>query len=95
MPALGLVRGSLVKSGLITGPGAVDPLVQAEFKTVSVVDDTVASHGPDPHAETTIATGSSTVFANGKPVTLAGKDGSTATCGDQVDTGALSVFVGP
>ena len=97
MPALGLVKGkspgSLVKTGLITGPGAVNPPVQAEFKTVSVVGDNVSSHGPDPHAKTTIVTGSSTVFANGKPVTVATV--SIATCQDQVDTGAGTVSVGP
>ena len=93
MPALGLVKGSLVKTGLITGPGAVSPLVQAEFKTVSVIKDTVASHGETPHSATTIATGSSSVFANRKKVTVATV--STAFCGDQVDTGAGTVFVGP
>ena len=93
MPALGLVKGSLVKAGLITGPGAIGPLVQAEFKTVSVIGDTVASHGETPHSATTIATGSSSVFANGKPVTVATV--SIAGCGDRVDTGARSVFVGP
>jgi uncharacterized Zn-binding protein involved in type VI secretion len=93
MPALGLVKGSLVKTGLITGPGAIGPLVRAEFKTVSVVGDTVASHGETPHSVTTIATGSSTVNANGKPVTVATV--STAFCQDQVDTGAGTVNVGP
>jgi uncharacterized Zn-binding protein involved in type VI secretion len=93
MPALGLVKGSLVKAGLITGPGAVGPLVRAEFKTVSIKDDTVASHGETPHSATTIVNGSSSVFANGKPVTVATV--SKAACQDQVDTGAKSVFVGP
>lgn len=93
MPALGLVKGSLVNKGLITGPGAVKPLVQAEFKTVSVVGDTVSSHGKPPHAASTIVTGSSSVYANGKPVTVATV--STAFCQHQVDTGAKSVFVGP
>lgn len=92
MLALGLVKGSFVKTGVITGPGATSPVVQAEYKTVSVVGDAVASHGPDPHAATTIATGSSSVFANGKPVTVVTM--SKAVCGDQVDTGADSVFVG-
>jgi len=93
MPALGLVKGSLVKTGLITGPGAVGPLVRAEFKTVSVVGDTVASHGETPHSATTIANGSTSVYANGKPVTVATV--SKAVCQDQVSTGATSVFVGP
>jgi uncharacterized Zn-binding protein involved in type VI secretion len=93
MPALGLVKGSLVKTGLITGPGAVKPLVQAEFKTVSIINDTVASHGEAPHAATTITSGSSSVYANGKNVTVATV--STAFCQDRVDTGAKSVFVGP
>lgn len=93
MPALGLVKGSFVKTGLITGPGAIGPLVQAEFKTVSVVGDTVASHGPDPHSVTTIANGSTSVYANEKNVTVATV--SKAACQDQVDTGAGSVFVGP
>ena len=92
MPAIGLVKGSFVKTGLITGPGAVNLPVEVEFQTVSVVGDTVASHVPDPHAATTIATGSSSVYANDQPVTVATV--SIAGCGDQVDTGAKSVFVG-
>jgi len=90
MPALGLVRKSFVSTGIITGPGA--PTVKAEYSTVSVINDTVSTHGEAPHIAATIATGSTSVRANGKFVAV--QDLSTTSCSHKVDTGAISVFVG-
>ena len=89
MPALGLVRGSLVGSGLDIGPGALT--VFAEDKNVSVVNDKVSAHGEPPHVTATIRNGSATVYADGKPVVVQGL--SKADCSHQVDTGALTVQV--
>jgi len=91
MPALGLVRRSLVGPGTDLGRGAVT--VKAEFMPVSLVGDKVSPHGKPPHTSATIITGSATVFAEGRPVVVQGV--SKATCGHSVTTGAATVFVGP
>jgi uncharacterized Zn-binding protein involved in type VI secretion len=89
MPALGLVKKSIVGTGIDQGPGAATVL--AEGSPVSVVGDLVSSHGEAPHIAATIVTGSATVFAEGKPVVVAQL--SVASCSHQVSTGAATVQV--
>lgn len=90
MPGIAKVRGSLAGTGLIIGPGA--PTVFAEGLVVSVVGDNVATHGEAPHIQPTIVTGSTSVFAMGKPVAVEAL--STASCSHPVNTGAPTVQVG-
>lgn len=90
MPGAGKVKSSRAGSGVILGPGA--PTVKVDNKTVSVVGDLVAGHGDSPHNAPLIVTGSSTVFANGKPVVRETVD--FATCGHPVVSGSSSVIVG-
>lgn len=89
MPQLGLATRSLVGPGTDLGPGA--PTVYAEGVPVSVVGDLVSPHGEPPHTSPTIANGSTTVSANGKPVVVQGL--SKATCAHAVTTGAVTVNV--
>ena len=79
----------LVSSGIITGPGA--PTVLVNGAPASVVGDTVAPHGPPPHAKPIVVVGAATVFAQSRPVTITGR--SIASCGHPVSTGAPTVFV--
>lgn len=89
MPQLGLVGRSLVGPGIDLGPGA--PTVLAEGLPVSTVGDKVSPHGAPPHIAPIIINGSSTVFANGKPVVVQGL--SKASCAHPVNTGAATVQV--
>lgn len=90
MPGIGKVSGSAAGPGLIIGPGA--PTVKAEFLTVSVIGDSVVTHGDAPHILPTIVTASTSVFAENKPVTVQGI--SVASCGHSVVLGAPTVIVG-
>jgi uncharacterized Zn-binding protein involved in type VI secretion len=78
--------------GIVTGPGA--PMVLAEGMPVSVAADGVKPHGENMHAKPTILppTCSKTVFAMGKPVAM--QKQTTATCGDPLTLGAVTVKVG-
>lgn len=89
MPQLGLVGRSVVGTGLDLGPGA--KTVFAEGTNVSVVGDAVSPHGEPPHKKPFIASGSSTVFVEGRPVVVQGL--SKATCAHAVITGAATVQV--
>ncbi len=56
----------------------------------SVINDSVSPHGDPPHVSATIVSASSTVFAEGKPVT---RKGDSASCGHSA-TGSGTVFSG-
>tara|TARA_B000000557_G_C20511078_1_gene332175 strand:- start:129 stop:395 length:267 start_codon:yes stop_codon:yes gene_type:complete len=86
MPQLGK-RFSLVGPGTIMSPCAVT--VMAEGTHVSLVGDLVSPHGEPPHTSSFVVAGSSTVFCEGKPVTL---QGSATSCGHTVNTGAITVL---
>ena len=74
--------------GTNLGPGA--PTVITEGQPTSVIGDKQAPHGSAPHVSATINSASSTVFAEGQPVT---REGDTATCG-HTSTGSGTVFAG-
>lgn len=74
--------------GIIEGPGISSVIVNGV--PVSVVGDTVSSHGAPPHTKAVIVTGSSTVFAGGKPISL--QSISTCTCNHTVITGSPNVL---
>lgn len=86
MPQLGK-RFSLVGPGTIMSPCAVT--VMAEGSHVSLVGDMVSPHGEPPHSSSFVVSGSSTVFVEGRPVTL---QGSPTSCGHPVTTGAITVL---
>ena len=90
MPGIAKVTASLAGTGIITGPGA--PTVKAEYSTVSVINDLVATHGEAPHIQPSIITASTTVFAEFKAVAV--ESLSTAACGHAVIAGATTVIVG-
>lgn len=90
MPGIAKVTASLAGTGIIIGPGA--PSVKAEYSTVSVINDLVATHGEAPHIQPSIVSASTTVFAEFKPVTV--ESISTAACGHSVIAGAPTVIVG-
>jgi uncharacterized Zn-binding protein involved in type VI secretion len=91
MPGVALVFTDLVGgTGIITGPGSGTVLVQA--RPVSLIGDTVSSHGEPPHTKPVIITGSATVRVDGRAVTVQGI--SQATCGHPVTTGSATVIIG-
>jgi uncharacterized Zn-binding protein involved in type VI secretion len=96
MPGIGKVGADNAGGGIITGPGA--PTVFAEGSVVSCAGgllpgDTVFTHGEPPHTGgATIVNGSATVFAEGRPVTVAIL--SVASCGHPIGPGAVTVQVG-
>ena len=89
MPAVAKVGVSTVGGGLITGPGA--PTVKVNGATVSVLGDSVASHGSGPHVAATIITASGNVNAEGKGVV---RDGDLASCGHTVINGSADTNAG-
>lgn len=84
MPSVGKV-GVSTAGGIITGPGA--PTVLVEGVPIACVLDDVAFHGVVPHDFAFIVQGSTTVKAEGKPVTFVG---CLASCGHAV-AGASTV----
>jgi uncharacterized Zn-binding protein involved in type VI secretion len=86
MPQLGK-RFSLVGPGMVTGPCAAT--VMAEGMSVSTIGDLVSPHGEPPHTSSFVISGSFSVFAEGKPVTIVT---SPTSCGHTVSFGAISVF---
>ena len=90
MPALGLVKKSVVGTGIDQGPGS--KTVTCEYKKVSLVKDTVTPHGAPPHNKAFIINGSKSVIADGEPVVV--QTISKASCGHPVNSGAISVIVG-
>jgi uncharacterized Zn-binding protein involved in type VI secretion len=73
--------------GIIIGPG--NPTVIVNGSPISVVGDQVTTHGPPPHVIPSIITGSSTVFAGGKPISVQAI--STCSCSHPVVTGSPNV----
>ena len=90
MPALGLVKRSIVGTGIDEGPGSKTVICEAH--KVSLVKDTVSAHGAPPHNKAIIANGSKSVLADGEPVVV--QTISKARCGHPVNSGAISVIVG-
>ena len=96
MPGIGRVGIDNAGGGIIVGPGA--PTVLAEGAIVSCAQgsfpgDTVFTHGEPPHTGgATIETGSATVIAMGRPVTVG--TFSIASCGHPIAPGAVTVQVG-
>lgn len=82
--------GASLAGGVIIGPGA--PSVLVEGTPVSTIGDLVVGHGPNPHIGATVVSGSATVFAEGRPVTVEGL--SVATCAHGVTLGAPTVQIG-
>lgn len=74
--------------GTITGPGVASVIVNGA--PVSVIGDSVAGHGDEPHASATMVAGSGTVIAGGIGVVRAG---DAASCGDTA-TGSSDVIAG-
>jgi uncharacterized Zn-binding protein involved in type VI secretion len=74
--------------GLITGPGV--PTVLVNGAPISVVGDTVEAHGEPPHNKSIIASGSATVFAGGRNITV--QSISLSSCGHPVFTGSPNVI---
>jgi uncharacterized Zn-binding protein involved in type VI secretion len=74
--------------GVIIGPG--QPTVIVNGTPISVVGDLITTHGAPPHVSPSIITGSSTVFAGGKPISLQAV--STCTCAHPVVTGSPNVI---
>ena len=68
----------------IIGPGASS--VTVNDKVISVINDTVTSHGDPPHVSPTINKGAPTITAEDKKITLTSI--SLATCGHPVATGS-------
>tara|TARA_Y100000389_G_scaffold199742_1_gene238701 strand:- start:686 stop:976 length:291 start_codon:yes stop_codon:yes gene_type:complete len=95
MPAIGRVGLDNAGGGVIIGPGA--PSVFADGAIVSCATgptpgDTIFVHGEAPHVGATIMTGSGTVFAMGRPVTI--HQFSTVSCGHTVSGSPATVLVG-
>lgn len=76
MPGVSRVRRDEAGGGIIIGPGA--PSVVVNGKPASVVGDVITTHGPSPHIQPVITSGSQTVFAEGQPISL--ESTSTTTC---------------
>ena len=74
--------------GIITGPGV--PSVVVNGSSISVIGDSVAPHGDEPHASATMVGGSGTGIAGGKGVVRAG---DAASCGDTA-SGSSDVIAG-
>lgn len=87
MPGVGKVLGSTFGPGIVLGPGV--PNILVEGQPISVIGDQIAPHGEAPHITSTVATGSLTVRANFKPITVQGL--SVATCLHGCTVGAVTV----
>lgn len=85
MPGIARVGLDNAGGGVIVGPGA--PTVLADGSIVSccsaaIPGDTVFTHGEAPHVGAIIVTGSTSVFADGRPVAM--HQFSTVSCGHTV-----------
>ena len=80
--------GTDTAGGSITGPGDSTVLVNGD--PISIIGDSVASHGSGSHASATMTSGSSTVFVGGVGVVRAG---DAASCGHTA-TGSGNVNCG-
>lgn len=75
--------------GVLTGPGC--PSVKVDGKIISVLGDSVQSHGSGSHVAATITSASSSVFAGGMAVV---RNTDSASCGDIVTNGNTTVKAG-
>ena len=82
------VNTDLVGGGVIVGPGATS--VTVNDKVISVINDTVQTHGDPPHVMPPIITGAPTIFAEDKKINLTSI--SRASCSHTVDTGSSNTF---
>ena len=89
MPGAARVGVDIVGGGTIVGPGS--PTVKVDGSPLSYIGDQVSSHGNSPHTSPTIITGSATVKADGRNVSV--ESISTATCGHNVNTGSTSTRI--
>lgn len=89
MPGVGRKGSDNGGGGIITGPSESSVLVNGA--PISVIGDTVATHGNSPHVQGTaiIVSGSGSVYAGGKPITVAQQ--STLTCGHVIQPGSGDV----
>lgn len=89
MPGIARVGQDNAGGGVIIGPGVSTVIVNGS--PVSTVGDTISGHGSAPHTTPTIETGSKTVFADGKPVSIA--QVSATTCSHPLTPGSGDVIV--
>lgn len=82
------VNVDIVGGGVIVGPGA--QTVTVNDKVISVINDTVQTHGEPPHVMPPIVTGAPTIFAEDKKINLTSI--SRATCSHSVETGSNNTF---
>ncbi len=87
MPGIARVGVDAAGSTIV---GALVPSVLIDGNPVAVVGAQVSGHGRRAHSGPTMASGSSTVFANGIPVC---REGDSATCGHPT-SGSPDVFAG-
>jgi uncharacterized Zn-binding protein involved in type VI secretion len=73
--------------GIILGPGARSVLINNA--PASLVNDRIAPHGQSPHTSSRVLTGSRTVFAESRSLTV---QTSTTICGHLVSSGSDNVF---
>ena len=90
MPGVVRVGRDSAGGGIVIGPG--NPTVLVNGAPISTVSDVILTHGPAPHIQPLIATGSKTVFAGGRPISLALS--SVVTCGDTLLPGSTNVIAG-
>lgn len=77
-----------------TGGGVMQsgtPSVLVNGKQCGVTGKAVSGHGRGPHSAPSVQQGSSSVFAEGKPVTYVG---ATDSCGHTRSQGSPDVYVG-
>ncbi len=74
--------------GIITGPGGLGQY--ADGLIVSVVGDTIATHGPAPHIGAVVTTGSPDTFINHIPIA---RVGDQASCGCTILAGDNDAFI--
>ena len=89
MPSTCPIMSSGTDCALIINTGALS--VNVEGMPISVTGDQVSPHGEPPHASSFVTNGSSTVFAEGRPITLVG---SATTCGHPIIFGSATVSAG-
>lgn len=74
-------------TGTITGPGGVTTYGDGDI--VSIVGDTITTHGPGAHIAAHITTGSPDTFVNGTSLV---RVGDLASCGCAVLAGDFDAF---
>ena len=87
MPGVARVGIDAFLTGVIVGPGIPNVLVNG--LPISVIGDKIAPHGKPPHTNPTVITGSPTVFAGGRPITVQAI--SSATCMHKCTKASINV----